>query len=328
VGCYCNERRLKKILIYLALFVCPFIKAQQTTNYIQYIFNKAGINPAAAGTNINQKYYYCFGGNRQWLGFDNSPKATFVNFSYTIRPPRSYSYWQNVGVMVESDQSGAISNAGFYANYTIHLLLRKNLVTSFGIFAGARQFFISPGIIEPNDPIYRNGNYKTLVYPDLVPGMRLSNKRFFIDICARQLTVIKQEDFKGNGIGGPSYLNPSIFFAYGQVFPVSEDMIMLPSVSVNMAIFGPPSISPTLMFYYGNRFGFGASARNATFLNGIFQVRIFENMSVGLAYSYSINKVGSAARNGYEIMVGVVPMGLGGKFVGGRSIAKCPVLEF
>lgn len=311
------------------LLCCPFLlKAQQTTNYIQYIFNKAGINPAASGTNINQKVLYTVGANRQWVGFDNPPKATFANFSYTIRPPRSYSYWQNVGVLVESDQSGIFSNAGFYANYTIHLLLRKNLVTSFGIFAGARQFFISPGIINPNDPIYGNGNYKTIVYPDLIPGMRLSNKKFFFDISARQITVMKQQDFKGNCIGGPSRLNPTLFLAYGQVFPVNEEMIMLPSVALNMAIVGPPSISPTLMFYYANRFGFGVSTRNTSFINGIFQVRILENMSVGLAYSYSTNKISAAARNSYEIMVGVVPMGLGGKFVGGRSIAKCPVLEF
>ncbi|MBA3663564.1 MAG: PorP/SprF family type IX secretion system membrane protein [Bacteroidetes bacterium] len=310
------------------LFIVAFASAQQTPNYVQYIFNKSGINPAASGVNINQKYNYTFGGNRQWIDFNNAPKQTFANFSYTIKPPRSYSYWQNIGGMVERDQSGNISNNGIYLSYTIHLLLRKNLVTSFGIFAGMREFYLSPGLIDPMDPIAKSGTFRTLVYPDLIPGMRLSSKKFFFDISARQVSINKQQDFKGNMLGGPSRLNPTFFVAYGRVFPVNDYMIMLPSIAVNMALVGVPAISPTLMFYYSNRFGFGASMRNASFISGIFQVRIFQNLSIGLSYSYSTNKVGFAARNSYEIMVGVVPMGLSDKNIRGRSVAKCPGLDF
>lgn len=295
---------------------------------MQYIFNKAGVNPAAAGTNINQKYYYTFGANRQWVGYDRAPKETFVNFSITLRPPRSYSYWQNVGAMVERDQSGYMANNGVYLNYTIHLLLRKNLIASFGVFAGVREFLLSPHLINQNDPIARKDNYKTLVYPDLIPGLRLSNKKFFFDLTAKQVTIYQQQNFKGKGIGGPSRLNPSIFTSYGRVFSLGDYWIMLPSVAVNMQLFGVPSINPTIMFYYSNRIGFGAAARNTDFLSAIFQIRVLQNLSVGLAYSYSINKIAHASRNSYEIMVGVVPMGLGEKFKGGRSVAKCPALDF
>lgn len=329
MGSNCNERRsLKNFILYLFIIFTLCLRGQQSAAYVQYIFNKAGINPAAAGTNINQKINYTFGANRQWIDFDNSPKSTFANFSYTMRPPRSYSYWQNVGAMVERDETGVMSNNGVYLNYTIHLLLRKNLVASFGVFAGVREFLISPDLIDPMDPISASENYRTLVYPDLIPGMRLSNKKFFLDITARQVSISKQQDFKGNSIGGPSYLNPIIFAAYGMVFSVNDYLIMLPSVSVNMAIMGIPAISPTLMFYSSNRFGFGASLRNRDLLSAIFQVRVLQNLSFGLSYSYSTNKVVNAARNSYEIMVGVVPMGLGGKYVGGRSVAKCPALDF
>lgn len=319
---------MKNYFKYLFLCWSVLLKAQQTPNYVQSVFNKAGINPAASGTNINQDYYYTFGANRQWIDFNNAPKQTFANFSYTIRPPRSYSYWQNIGAMVERDQSGILANNGIYLNYTIHLLLRKNLVTSFGVYAGFREFLISPGGIDPNDPVVKGETYKTLVYPDMIPGMRLSNKKFFFDIAARQLTVSKQQDFKGNSIGSPSRLNPTFFLSYGRAFPINDYMIMLPSIAVNIAVIGIPAISPTLMFYYGNRFGFGASTRNASFISAIFQVRVLQNLSIGLAYSYSTNKVGYAAQNSYEIMIGAAPMGLSQKNKGGRSVAKCPALDF
>lgn len=305
-----------------------FLRSQQTTSYVQYIFNKAGINPAAAGTNINQKYYYTFGANRQWISYDRAPKETFVNFSVTLRPPRSYTYWQNVGVMVERDESGYLVNNGIYLNYTIHLLLRKNLIASFGVFAGVREFLLSPSLLDPNDPIARINTYRTLVYPDVIPGIRLSNKKFFFDLTAKQVTIYQQQDFKGKGIGGPSRLNPSLFISYGRVFSLGDYWLMLPSVAVNMQLFGIPAINPSLMFYYYNRIGFGAAMRNTDFISGIFQVRVLQNLSVGFAYSNSTSSIAHAARNSYEIMVGVVPMGLGEKFKGGRSVAKCPALDY
>lgn len=321
--------KLKKAFTYLILVCSTSTWAQQTTNYIQYIFAKGVVNPAASGTNINQKYYYTFGSNRQWVNFDNAPKSNFGNVSFTIRPPRSYSYWQNVGVTIENEQSGILTYNGFYANYTIHLLLRKNLIASFGVNAGFRKFFLSNGLIDPNDPVLQKTTSHSFAYPDIVPGFRLSNKKFFFDISAKQISINQQKDpFTNHQIGSPSKLNPTIFMAYGRVFPISENWIMLPSVGINMAFISPPSVAPTLMFYYANRFGFGLAARNLSFTSAIFQVRILENLSVGLCYSYSINETNVAAPNSYEIMIGVAPMGLGNKTKGRRSVAKCPALDF
>ena len=70
--------------IYKLIFFCCFLTSaklvsQQTVMYTQYGFNKAGINPAAAGTEINQGLFYTFGVNRPWSGIDNSPKQNFTN---------------------------------------------------------------------------------------------------------------------------------------------------------------------------------------------------------------------------------------------------------
>ncbi len=319
---------MKRIFKYLFILFVFFSKAQQTTNYVQYIFNKAGVDPAASGTNINQKLTFVAGANRQWIAMDNAPKQTFVNVSYTIRPPRSYSYWQNVGAYIENDQSGIFTNTNYYVSYTIHLLLRKNLIASFGTFAGFRKFSISSGILDPNDPVLQKSNYQTYVYPDFIPGFRLSNKKFFFDISAKQITANKVADFSGNQIGGPSKLNPTFYISYGKVFPLSDYFTFLPSISLNQAIIGVPSFNTNLLFYYSNRMGFGLATRNLNFIGAIFQVRLFENLSVGLSYSYSLSKISTVAPNSYEIMVGIVPMGLGGKYRAGRSVAKCPALDF
>jgi len=322
---------LRLFITYLFIIALYFCKAQQAATYTQFTFNRAGTNPAASGTDINQKIYYIFGVGRQMLAFNNAPKQNFANLSFTIRPPRSYHFWQNVGVYVETDQSGIMANNSFYANYTFHLLLNKNMVASFGVFAGVRKFLISSQLLDANDPAIQKTNFNTYAYPDIIPGFRLSSKKFFFDICAKQITVIQQKDIiKKNGkqIGSPSYLNPNLYVAYGRFIPVSHDFVLLPSIAVNNAILSVPNVDVSLMLYYNNLFGAGINLRNTNFISGIFQIKILKNLSIGVAYSYTINKLSYAVPNGFELMAGVTPMGLNTKFTGNRAIAKCPAVEF
>jgi type IX secretion system PorP/SprF family membrane protein len=310
------------------LFLKSIVHAQQPIVYSQYIFNKAGMNPAASGTDITQKYYYTFGLNNQWLGFVNAPKQSFVNFSYTIRPPRSYKFWQNIGVYANSDQSGLIGNEGIYANYTMHRLLRKDYVISFGAYMGIRKYTRAANGFDPNDPaVYKTADVLYL-YPDFIPGLRFAGKKFFMDVSIRQLSVFKLQDFKGRKIGSPSRLQPSVFFDYGKKISLTDRLLFLPSFAVNLPILGIPLLDVNAMFYYANRVGAGLAVRNTNFISGTIQIRFLPNLTAGFSYSYPINQSRYAAPNSFEIMVGVTPMGMNTRVLGKHSVARCPTLDF
>lgn len=296
--------------------------------FTQYTFNKAGMNPAASGTDITQTFNYVFGLNRQWLAFDNAPKSNFVNLSYTIRPPRGYRFWQNVGFYADNDDAGLISNMGAYLSYSLHTLLRKKNVVSFGIFAGIRRYARSAFQFDANDPAVRNSKNSLLLYPDLIPGVRISNKKYFAGISVRQLTVNKLKDFKGNRIGGPSLLYPSVYLEYGRTTELGEQLLMMPSLALNAPIKGVPNLDAMLMFYIANRVGLGASVRNASFASGIFQLRFLKNVTAGFAYSYPINRTRLVAQNSYEFIIGITPMGMNTRLVGVNSIVRCPTLTY
>lgn len=328
MGAHNIKHELKKSIIYFLIIWCAICEAQQTIIYTQYAFNKAGVNPAASGTDINQKFNYVFGVNRQWVGFDNAPKQNFANFSMTIRPPRSYHYWQNVGVYLDTEENGPFSNNGVYANYTIHLLLKKKLVASFGVYAGVRNYNLSPIAIDKRDPIMEKSNFRTLVYPDIIPGFRLNNQKFFIDLALRQITVYKLQDFQGNKISGTSKLKPTLFFAYGRKIPLNDIFVLMPSVALNATILHYPAVDVNAMVYYINRMGGGIALRNLSILSFIYQVRIFKNLSVGVSYGTSLNSVRYVAPSSFEIMIGITPTGLDDKSTGKHSIARCPGLDF
>jgi type IX secretion system PorP/SprF family membrane protein len=319
---------MKSVLMCLFILVGVYTNAQQTIMFTQYTFNKAGMNPAASGTDIEREIYYSIGSNRQWAGLANGPKQSFFNLSYTIRPPRSYKRWQNVGIYYDLDNSGLLNNSGIYANYTVHYLIRKKIIASFGVYAGVRRYTRSVFGFDTNDPAVMKNKTSIFVYPDIIPGARITDKKYFVGIAVRQLTIYKLQDFKGRKIGSPSRLRPSIYFEFGRMVTLSDNLLMMPSFAVNTPIVSLPIIDATVIFYYANRIGLGAGIRNTSFLSGMFQIRFLENMTAGFAYSYPINNVRFAARNSFEIMVGVVPMGMSAKLNGRHSIAKCPVLSY
>lgn len=79
---------MKKISFFIFnLFLTLNTFAQQTQQYTQFLFNRAGYNPAANGYSFKSPYEIIFGGRYQWIGFGNSPSEIFLNANYTLIPP-------------------------------------------------------------------------------------------------------------------------------------------------------------------------------------------------------------------------------------------------
>ncbi len=316
------------MLPYLFLVPAFFCRGQQAIIYSQNAFNKAGVNPAASGIEMTQKINFVFGVDRRWIGFKHSPKTNFVNFSLTIRPPRAYHYWQNLGAYVDNQESGLSSNSGVYFTYAFHLLLRKNVVASFGFNAGLRTYFIDASLLDKSDPVIQKTDFRTLVYPDIIPGFRFTTKKFYLDVAARQLTTPALQDFRGHKIGSPSKLNPTLFFSAGRLVSLNERWLLLPSLTLTLPFVHFPNVELNTMLYYDTRMGFGVALRNLNFVTAIYQLKVIKNVTVGLAYSVSVNSMFYAAPNSFELMIGVPPYGMNTRPQGKISVSRCPTLDY
>ncbi len=306
--------------------------AQKASMYNQFVFNKAGLNPAASGTDINQKLNFAFGLSNQWFGVLGSPFQNFVNISRTYKPPRSYIRWHNVGLYVDNSSSGFMYNVGIYVNYSYHIIIKKGLIASFGIYAGFKNY----GIIaraDPNDPVFKNSNPS--IYPDFIPGFRFTGKKFFMDVAIKQLNIFKIENFERKyigplNIGTPYNYNPNIYFAYGRKIGLTDEILFLPSVALNAEIIDIPMIETSAMFFYDNRIGAGIGFRNLNFFNTTLQLRVQQNLTVGFSYSYPLNASRYAAPNSFEFIIGVTPYGMNSKIFGAikHSVSKSPTLDY
>ncbi len=286
------------------------------------------MNPACSGLDFNQEINYVLGTGRQLLGMSNAPKQVFFNLSYNIRPPRSYKSWRNAGLYVDLDDNGLMTNTGVYGTYTKHFLIRKRMIVSVGVMGGIRRYQMSYVGFDQNDPAVHNNKGDIFVYPDIIPGLHISDETYFAGFSARQITIYKLQDFKGRRIGSPSHLRPALYFVYGRLVTLSEDFLFTPSLALNTSVIGLPSLDVSAMIYYANKVGLGVSVRNSSFTSGILQIRFLRSMTAGFAYTYCINALRYAARNSFEIMIGAAPSEMNKVLVGRHSVTKCPTLGY
>jgi len=299
---------MKKPAVYLLLFfILHFAKAQQFPQYTQFIFNKIGYNPAASGTAVNAQYELIFGGRLQWLGLSNNPKSQFVSFNYNFVPQHSYHQWHNVGIYIDQDQNGTFTHNDLWLSYTYHLLVNRKMLLSVGVFAGVKQFRASLNGFDNGDPVIQKSSSPVIAYPDIVPGIRLSSKKFFVDLSLQQVTMFSQRGI-GGAIGGPSKLFPHYNISAGKKASFNDYNVVMLAVNLRGSVIGKPSVELNIMDYYNKRVGFGMSIRGKNFLCGIVQFRLVSNLNIGLAYDFSINKMMRAVPNTFEVMISVSPV--------------------
>jgi type IX secretion system PorP/SprF family membrane protein len=316
-------------LKFIILLFCLNGICQQTPQFTQFTFNKYGYNPAAAGTNINSGIEVILGMRRQWIGFEHAPVTNFLSFNYTIKPQRSYKRWHNIGFLLSKEQAGIYRNEGCYLSYTLHLPISKRYTMSFGLFAGVRNLAMDRNVISMSDPVY-SATYSGFfyAYPDFIPGIRIYSKKMFFDVSVQQL--YKNRQVQGNKqIGNKSVLVPQLYTTFGKKFNLDNGITLVPALNVHTSFVNIPSMELNVMAYYGKRIGVGATVRNKDFISGIFQIRVFKNLTAGFSYDYSTNRLNSTAANSLEVMIGLTPMmTYMNDSKGTRSVAKCPNFDF
>lgn len=295
-------------IVHIFLFLVGYLNAQQLPQYTQFIFNKIGYNPAAAGTSLLAPTEIIFGARTQWIGMNNNPKSAFLSAHYTFVPQRAYKNWHCVGVYVDQDRNGVFIDNSIYACYSFHQLITKRTVMSVGVFVGAKQFYVNSTLLDRNDPVVASSARSFFTLPDVVPGIRLNNKKSFFDLSFWQTSVFKQKSYlSSKQIGSPSKLPLHYILSVGRKFQLPLDNKFQVALNVRGSYKSIPVVELNFMNYWYKRFAYGFSIRQKDFISGIFQVRIVNNLIMGFAYDLSIQKFYRAAPNTVEVMVGVSP---------------------
>ncbi|WP_158825465.1 PorP/SprF family type IX secretion system membrane protein [Mucilaginibacter lacusdianchii] len=305
---------MKRILTLVILMLSArMLYAQQDVQQSQYMFNGIYINPAYAGykQNLNLHSFY----RSQWTGMPGAP----VSMSLAVDAIANDG---NVGLALQlaSDKLGAQNFFTAYGNYAYRLRMNADgssrLALGFGV--GVMQVGIDGSLLTTNDPEpYQPTNTQSKLLPDARLGVYYSDDKYYAGLSADNL-VAQFIDVRIN-----SYLaqpKPHFYLTAGMLVPLSEDILIKPSVLLKDDRGGPTSLDLNAFLLFGQKLWLGASYRtgvklyskdylqrdlsNLNSIVGAVELFPLENLRVGYGYDVSIGPLKGYSGGTHEISVG------------------------
>lgn len=291
-------------------FSCLSAFAQQDVQFSQYMFNSLYINPAYAGYreqwNVNVFY------RSQWAGFPGAPKTFSAAADGTVNDGRI-----GLGIQVVSDKLGAQNNTAMYGSYAYRIPMDETgeRTLALGIGAGFIQQKLDIAALSPaaqNDALLMNAR-KTAFMPDARVGIYYNSERLYAGLSADNLITSSFQ--KSDGLKTYLPLKPHLYFTFGGLVPLSEDVLLKPSLLVKEDFAGPTSLDLGAFFLLAQKIWLGGSYRTAILgkdnidnsvkragaIVGMVEVFINSKMRVGYAYDQTINGTGATSYTTHEV---------------------------
>lgn len=303
-------------------------RAQQLSQYTQYVFNHFSVNPAVAGSKdcLDIK----LGFRKQWVGFEGAPTTAWASVHGAIRA-KDKPFQPNhhgIGVWVEADDTGPLGYTLFYLAYAYHIQMSSDYFMSLGTFAGLKQMKMDAGEVtlnQFNDPAI-DGSKSVFVYPEITPGIWLYNKVGWCGLAMHQVLGNKIKDFApdADDSDDPSRLTRHFLFSAGYRYKIGKKTTITPSTLMKFSPASPMALDLNLMLDWKRAVGIGASYRNTDAMALMMKVAFLKFFTLGYSYDITTSKIKVASSNTHEIILGINPCPPNDPR---RDIVRCPVWE-
>jgi type IX secretion system PorP/SprF family membrane protein len=303
-------------LLFLGLLLSLFGKAQQDSQFTQYVFNGIHINPGYAGSKEElyvQSFY-----RAQWQGLEGAPTTFSVSADVALMNNNV-----GLGLIVSSDQIGAQRNLSAYVNYAYRLRVgfEESTRLSFGIAGGIVQTGLDGGklnALRPGDIAVPTG-MQSLLVPDARIGVYYADTTFFAGLSLTNIIARSMANKTQENMNVP-VLEPHLYFSTGALFRINSDVRFKPVILIKDDFKGPMSIDLNAFFLLKEKVWLGGfykteanlyskkhlqedlMKRNA--LGLIAEVFATPDLRVGYSYDYLVNKFRSYNYGSHELSVG------------------------
>jgi type IX secretion system PorP/SprF family membrane protein len=308
--------------LYIALLFClPIgVLGQQLPLYTQSNFNNFGVNPAFAGS--SECVDIRLGYRSQWVGFEGNPTTAFVNGHGKIPRKRNSmkSSFFGIGGRIFNDAAGPFNFIQLELAAAYHVKLGINLYGSVGVFAGIIQnrFDVSGlTLTNFNDPAI-NGSSASIVYPAITPGFLIYNSTFYLGFSIQNIVNIKLPE-----VGIETRTARHYIIKGAKSFMLSDRAELVPSVVFRYAYNSPVAYDLNLIYDLDHKYQFGLSYRNQNAIAALVNFKLFNMISLGYSFDYTINNINYGTYGSHEIILGFNTCDLGD----GDSKVRCAAFD-
>ncbi|MDR0419946.1 MAG: type IX secretion system membrane protein PorP/SprF [Prevotellaceae bacterium] len=303
---------MKKILLLagiLGMFCVNRVEAQQIAQFSQYMFNGLYINPAYAGQKDMLYGHMVF--RRQWVGIGGAPQTTMLSLDGNL------SKGSNIGFIYTNDKIGATYTNSFMVDYAYRFQIGENKRLSFGLSAGmVHHGFNRYKLLNEDGSLIdvEALSSKNVWKPGFDAGLYFDMKNFYAGFSIIGIVANKADTKSFQVIR----TDANYFLTLGGTIPLNEKLKLLPSTLLKTDLKNPLTFDINAMLMISDRFSVGGSYRTGVLwftdvedntrqrdaLSLISEIHITDNIRIGMAYDFDLNKVTTGTNGSFEISLG------------------------
>jgi type IX secretion system PorP/SprF family membrane protein len=312
---------MMKKLLFVFLLILTFVKAsaQQDAQFSQYVFNGLYINPAYAG--YKSDFYVNSFFRSQWTGLPGSPQTVSLAADGAVADDKV-----GLGLLLQQDHIGAQSNIAIYTNYAYRIQIGEdeNSRLAFGLGIGVLQAGIDGNklnAVQAGDSYIPVGNH-SFISPDARVGVLYTNDRYFVGASIDNFLPQYMASSKSAGALGVPIPKPHEYLTFGALFDLNSQTKLKPSILIKDNPTVPTSMDVNTFLLLNDKLWLGATYRTSVPLYNksnlpkglptssamvaIIEFFATENVRIGYAYDYSLNKIGALGYGSHELSLGIL----------------------
>jgi type IX secretion system PorP/SprF family membrane protein len=271
------------------------VRGQHAPMYSMYMFDKAIINPAYAGS--SDYMLYTLKHRKQFVGLDGSPSTQTFNFHMPINKRT-----MGLGGKMINDKIAIMHNINASIYYAYHLNFSGGKL-SFGIEGGINRRSINYSNLSLHHQYDHTipAGLTSGIVPDLSWGTYYSKQDFFIGFS--QLHLLKSTFPEASEITSNSRLYRHSNFLIGNTFSLNNKFSLQPSMLLKFLPGSLFQMDFNALVYYDELAAIGIQYRSGDAIIAVLRINIGDNLRVSYSYDITTSKLSPYSKGAHEILV-------------------------
>lgn len=267
---------------------------QQNSQYTQYMYNTAVLNPAYVGS--REALSITALNRTQWVGLEGAPKT----MTFTVGSPISEKV--GVGVSVIHNQIGPSNETLVAADMSYNIRLNYDYWLFFGIKANAAFLNVDYMKLQQynvNDPVFEN-NIVNDFSPNIGLGIYLMSKDSYVGISAPM--VLDTKDFTSH----KEILvqrRTHYYLMAGHIFSPFENVKFKPALLTDFVSGNPLNVNASANFLFFDKLTLGVSYRFSAAMSALAGFQISKNLFTGYTYDMDTTNLGNYNSGSHELFL-------------------------
>lgn len=286
---------MKTILTIICAFILQSMcYSQQDSQYTQYMYNTALVNPAYAGSRETITAFLLH--RNQWVGLDGAP----VTNNFSINMPVGDSNF-GVGLNFVNDEIGPVAENQISVDLAYFIQISENYKLSLGLKGTGNLFQLDVNklrIYDPADPQFQNVN--TEFSPNVGAGLYLFSDKTYFGLSVPNF--FESYRYNDNNVEITKE-KMHFYFIAGHVFTLSDNIDFKPALLSKVVEGAPLQADITANFLFFDKLTLGAAYRWDASVSALAGFQISDSWFIGYGYDLETTKLANYNSGSHEIFL-------------------------